>query len=163
SPALRGMHGTHRERIDLDRLYMSEMATSTVLRPAEEVELGQAIAAAERSMLNAIGRAPAGARALERLSAALASGTIHVRDVLPTPDEEGLDRNLVSERLQRVLARTASEASEEREHIVNTLAETRLDGDLVDELAQALEDERTPEDLSASAIVEDAREDLRRS
>src|SRR5688572_26886155 len=45
---------------DLDSMYLAEMAASTVLTPQQEVELGQRIAAAERSLLDAVVLAPSG-------------------------------------------------------------------------------------------------------
>ena len=65
-----------REHTDLDAMYLTEMASSTVLTPQQEVELGQRIAAAERALLEAVVLAPSGARTLTAIADELEAGTL---------------------------------------------------------------------------------------
>lgn len=128
-----------RERVDLDGVYLTEMAASTVLSAEQEVELAERIAGAERKILAELVRSPSGAEALERLGSELERDVVDIRDVLLNPDQDGLDLPAVRVRVQQALAkarrddehggRAPADASAQ-ETLVSTLADVRFDNEL---------------------------------
>lgn len=155
------------ERADLDALYLAEMAQSTVLTPEQENELGRRVVAAEKSILEALVRAPSGARALAALATELESGRLDVKSLLLNPDQEGLDLAETKERLVSALSSAMSPDEEVRALVADVLSQARLDTDLVEGLIAAVSDsvEKTGDiqDASALATIKTARRELKRA
>lgn len=132
--------GERRESLDLDGLYLNEMASSTVLTAEQEVELARNIAAQKRAILDAIVRSPAGAEGLVRLGHELEEGKVDVRDALLNPDQEGLDLEAVRRKLEASLATATSDDDEARRALVDTLDDVRLDDAFVQSIVVAIRD-----------------------
>lgn len=155
------------ERADLDAVYLSEMARSTVLTPEQEIELGRRVVAAERSILEALVRSPAGGRALATLGSELESGRLEVKTILLNPDQEGLDLGEVGQRLATALSSATSPDEEVRALVADVLSQARLDNDvvagIVDAVREAAEQTGDVHDAAALAAIRTARTELRRS
>jgi len=135
--ARRAPHDRH-ERTDLDGIYLAEMAASQVLGAEQEMDLARSISASERSILEAMIRAPAGALALMRLGDELAGGSVDIRDVLLNPDQEGIDLDAIKVRVTEALRTAASNDELARQALVDTLADVRIDGDILDGVIAAV-------------------------
>ena len=146
---------------DVDSLYLAEMAASSILTPQLEVQIAQQIIRAERAVLEAIARAPAGALALSRLAEELSAGRVDIRAILLNPDQAGLDLDKVSEVVRGALA----SASEPKRHafVVDTLASARLDGDIVEAAIAAIREGAATslEDAACITTIETARRELK--
>lgn len=156
------------ERGDLDSLYLTEMAASTVLTPQQEVELGQRIAAAERALLDAIVLSPSGARTLVEVGDELERGALDMRDVILNPDQEGLDLVAVRERaLLTFAAASAAEDDESRAFVAEGLAAIRLGTSLVERAVDAVKagvaEHADVQDAAALVELEHAQRELKRS
>ena len=136
-PRTRRAHDRH-ERTDLDGMYLADMAASHVLGAEQEVDLARSISASGRTILEAMVRAPAGAQALARLGSELERGTIDIRDVLLNPDQEGIDLDAVKLRVTGALATAGSNDELARQTLVETLADVRFDGEIVDGIIAAI-------------------------
>jgi RNA polymerase primary sigma factor len=153
------------DRADLDTLYISEMARSTVLTAEQEVELGRRVVASEQAILEALVRAPSGSRALSALGAELAAGRLDVKALLLNPDQEGLDLGEASERLRAALTSATSPDEEVRSLVAQALSQARLDTDVVEGIIESVREaaEDDAADASAVGVIEAARTELRRS
>jgi len=149
--------------VDVDSLYLAEMAASSVLTPEQEVQIAQRIVRAERAVLEAIVRAPSGALALSRLAEELAAGRIDIRSVLLNPDQAGLDLDKVAEIVRGALSGTVAVDPELRAAVVETLATTRLDGDIVEAVISAIREGAaiSAVDAASARAIETARRELK--
>lgn len=148
------------ERIDLDGLYLREMATSTVLTAEQEVELARNIANESRSILVELVRAPTGAAGLARLGSDLSHDSIDIRDVLLNPDQDGLDLPAVRRRLEDVLSQAPSDDDAVREHVVDTLADVRIDDRVLEKIVDEI---RSSAELSGNLRDEEALRNIGRA
>jgi RNA polymerase primary sigma factor len=149
--------------VDVDSLYLAEMAASNLLTPEQELAIAQGIVRAERSILEAIVLAPSGALGLSRLAAELSAGRLDIRSVLLNPDQAGLDLDQVGAVVRSALAGTGTTESHLREAVVDTLAGARLDGDVVQALVAAIREASasSPEDAASAVAIEAARRELK--
>ena len=163
----RARRGSHERSgaVDVDSLYLAEMAARSVLTPEQELHIAQRIVRAERGVLEAIVVAPSGARALGRLAEELAAGRLDIRAVLLNPDQAGLDLGTISAVVHGALAGTAATDPALRATIVDTLASARLDGAIVEALVAAIRDgaARSAVDAASAIAIESARRDLKAS
>lgn len=169
-PRPRRNGGERREALDLDGLYLTEMASSTVLTAEQEVELARNIAAQKRAVLEAIVQSPAGAAGLVRLGRDLAEGAVDVRDALLNPDQEGLDLVAVRSKLEASLATATSQDDEARRTLVDTLDDVRLDDAFVQSIvgavrsaAEAAETAKDERDVRAAEAIARAERALKRN
>jgi len=153
-----------RGRVDVDALYLAEMAASSVLSAEQEVELAKQIIAAERTLIEALVRGPSGARALGHLEEQLTAGRIDVRDVLLNPDQQGLDLDRTSAIVIGALHGTRSGDPDLVAAVVDTLSGVRLASELVEGMVNAiLEGALTnPGDAEAALAIQRSRRDLKR-
>ncbi|MBX3187956.1 MAG: sigma-70 family RNA polymerase sigma factor [Labilithrix sp.] len=153
-----------RERGGVDTMYLAEMAASSVLTAAQEVELAREIVAAERSIVEAIVRAPSGVRTLVALGDDLGTGRLDIKDLLLNPDEAGLDIARTAELVSGALTGARTIDLELREAVVDTLASVRLDTQIVESVIATIRDNAatSPEDAAAAASIARARRELKR-
>lgn len=149
-------------------MYLAEMAASTVLTPAQEVELGQRIAGAERSLLDALVLAPSGARTLVQIGEELDRGDLDLRDVILNPDQEGLDHEAVRERAILTFAAAASAHDDaSRAFVAEGLSAIRLDTSIVERVVAAVRagvrEHADVQDAAALVELEHAQRELKRS
>jgi RNA polymerase primary sigma factor len=147
--------------VDVDSLYLAEMAASSILTPELEVQIAQQIIRAERAVLEAIARAPSGSLALARLAEALGAGRVDIRAILLNPDQAGLELDKVSEVVRAALADASH--PERRPSVVETLATARLDGEIVEAVIAAIREgaATSAEDAESVAAIETARRQLK--
>jgi RNA polymerase primary sigma factor len=152
------------ERVDVDSLYLAEMAASRVLTADQEVALAERIVSAERSLIEALVSAPAGSQALSQLARQLEAGEIDLRAVLLNPDQAGLDLERTTEIVLGALAGACSHDSDLKKAVVDTLTGVRLDGDLIERVAAAIRKAAvtSPADEKAAAVIDRARLELKR-
>ena len=157
---------TSRERtgtVDVDTLYLADMAANSILTPDQEVQIAQRIIRAERSVLESIVRAPSGALALSRLAEELTAGRIDIRSVLLNPDQAGLDLDKVSEVVRGALAGARATDPDLCAAVVETLATVRLDGEVVEAVIAAIREGTASSALDAASAlaIESARRELK--
>lgn len=152
------------ERIDVDSLYLREMAASSVLTVEQEVQLAERIIAAERSLIEALVRAPSGARALCTLATELTAGRIDIRTLLLNPDQAGLDLDRTAEVMRGALQGSCSGDPDLQGAVVETLAGVRLDTDIVESVVAGIREgaASSPDDALAVAAIDAARRELKR-
>jgi RNA polymerase primary sigma factor len=150
--------------IDVDSLYLRDMADSRLLTAEQEVQLAERIITAERALIEALVRAPSGAAALARLDHELASGTLDVRTLLLNPDQAGLDFARVTDDLRGALQAAHSADPDMRNAVIDTLAAVRLDGDILDGVVAAIREgaAASSRDRDALSSIEAARRELKR-
>jgi RNA polymerase primary sigma factor len=150
--------------VDVDSLYLAEMAASSILTPEQEVQLAQRIIAAEKSLIEALVRAPSGAQALCRLAEELGAGRVDIRTILLNPDQAGLDLVRTSEIVRGALAGSCSKDVDLRSAVAETLAGVRLDAEIIEAVVAAIrEGAATSRDDAASvAAIDLARLELKR-
>jgi RNA polymerase primary sigma factor len=151
--------------VDVDSLYLAEMAASSVLTPEQEVQLAQGIIAAERSLIEALVRAPSGARALCGLAEELGGGRIDIRTILLNPDQAGLDLDRTAEIVRGALSGSCSADPDLQGAVVDTLTGVRLDGEMIEAVVGAIRDgavKGSAEDAAAVVAIDRARRDLKR-
>ena len=150
--------------VDVDSMYLAEMAASSVLTPEQEVQLARRIVAAERALIEALVRAPSGARALCKLADELAGGKIDIRAIVLNPDQAGLDLVRTTEIVRGALSGSCSGDPDLRSAVVDTLAGVRLDGEVVDSVVTAIREgaASSVDDAEASMAIEAARRELKR-
>jgi RNA polymerase primary sigma factor len=164
--------GAAREGVGIDDLYLAEMAESSVLTAAQELEIGERIAASERTIFDALFVSPAGARALVTLADDLEAGRATARDLILNPDQSDLDIKATAELLRASLdtARSSDEAA--RTAGASQVAKVRLDDDVlaaliasVREAASTKRDEEPadPRDIEALAAIERAEVEIERA
>jgi RNA polymerase primary sigma factor len=162
----RSVRDQERERgaVDVNSMYLADMAASSVLTAEQEVQLAQRIVSAERALIEALVRAPAGARALHELGEQLASGNIDVRTILLNPDQAGLDLERAAEVVRGALVGRGAKDPDLRGAVIDTLASARLDGDIVDGVVAAIRDSApsSTDDARALEAIEAARRELKR-
>ena len=163
-PRARRAQHERADRVDVDSLYMREMAASSVLTVSQEIELAERIIAAERSLIEALVHAPSGARALRHLAEELAAGRIDVRAILLNPDQAGLDLVRTAEVVRGALAGSPSADPDLLTAVVDTLATVRLDGEIIESVIAAIREGAASarEDASAAMAIEAARRELKR-
>ncbi len=151
------------DRPELDSIYLAEMTGRAVLTPAEEVDIGQRIVAAEHALLGALVASPAGRRALLALGEELACGQLDIRDLLLNPDEEGLELERVAARVASALA--ALHDASDHSAIAALLSEIRLDPDVLSAAIASITSEAlagNEEETGAAGALERARVELKR-
>lgn len=165
-PRIRARRSAHDRRgsVDVDQLYLSEMAQSSILTAEQEVEVAKTIVRAERGVVEALVAAPAGARELTRVHDELIAGTREIRGVLLNPDQANLDLPKTAELVAGALEAVRSGDPDLRAAVVDTLATVRLDGALVESIVDAIRGaaDTSPGDAEAASAIERARRDLRR-
>jgi RNA polymerase primary sigma factor len=149
---------------DVDSMYLAEMAASSVLTPEQEVQLARRIVAAERSLIEALVRAPSGARALCKLAHELAAGRIDIRAIVLNPDQAGLDLGKTAEIVRGALSGSCSGDTDLQSAVVDTLAGIRLDGDIVESVVTAIREGAATsiDDADAAMTIEASRRELKR-
>jgi RNA polymerase primary sigma factor len=150
--------------VDVDSMYLAEMAASSILTPEQEVQLARRIVDADRALLEAHVRAPSGARELCRLARELQEGKIDIRSMVLNPDQAGLDLVRTTEVVQGALSGSCALDLELRGAVVDTLAGVRLDGELVEAVVSAIRDgaASSVEDADSAMAIESARRELKR-
>ena len=148
----------HHESLDIDQLYLSEMARSSTLTAETEAELAARIMTAERGILSGIVKAPEGRAALARLRATLASGTLDVRNLLLNPDQADLDLDGVR---TRVLASLDEAVTDEA--LLETLSQARLAPEVVADLVTAVKAATHTTDRAQALLITKAQRELERS
>jgi RNA polymerase primary sigma factor len=150
--------------VDVDSMYLAEMAASRVLTPDQEVQLAERIIRAEKSVIEALVRAPSGSRALCRLGEELGAGNIEVRTVLLNPDQAGLDLERTAEVVRGALVGSTSTDRDLQSAVVDTLAGVRLDGDIIESVVAAIREGAASNEADAEAVttIETARRELKR-
>lgn len=150
--------------VDVDSMYLAEMASSNVLTAEQEVQLAERIIAAERSLIEALVRAPSGSRKLCELEHQLASGQLDIRTVLLNPDQAGLDLERTAEVVRGALAGSCSGDEDLRAAVVDTLAGVRLDGEVIESVVNAIREGAATsiEDAEAAMAIEAARRELKK-
>lgn len=116
------------------------MAESTVLTAAQELEIGERIAASERTILEALFASPAGARALLSLAEDLTVGRASVRDLLLNPDQADLDLVATARIMKDALETVRSADDSARATAAHVLAKTRLDDEVLGALVASVRD-----------------------
>lgn len=167
-PARAARRATPRDAVGIDDLYLSEMAESSVLTAAQELEIGERIAAAELTIFETLFDAPAGLRALGALADDLEAGRITIRDLLLNPDQAGLDLAATTELLRTALARARSGDREARARAASVIARARLDDEVLAALVDtvrdaALHDGVDPRDVTALSMIDDAEVEIERA
>ena len=150
--------------VDVDTMYLSEMAESSVLTAEQEVAIAQVILAAERAQIEAIVRAPAGAHGLAAIAAELELGKIEMKDVLLNPDQAGLDLTATATRVRAALTAAGSGSAAKQRELAATLTDVRLDGDIIERLVSKIRKAaaQSPADAAAVVAIEHSRGDLKR-
>lgn len=144
------------------------MAESSVLTAAQELEIGERIATAERTIFEALFSCPAGMRALTAVGDDLASGRASVRDLLLNPDQADLDLGATTKLIRGALeaARSGDEAA--RARAATVIANVRLDDEILGALVAAvreasLREPVDPRDVQAIANIDDAEVEIERA
>ena len=152
------------ERVDVDSLYLKEMATSSVLTAEQEVALAKRIVAAERSLIEALVRGPSGARLLSQLGDDLEAGRIGIGTLLLNPDQAGLDLARTTEVMRGALSGSRTHDDDLRSAVVDTLATIRLDNTIVENVVAALREgaATSSEDAEAALAIDTAKRALKR-
>lgn len=152
------------ERVDVDSLYLRDMAESRLLTVEQEVQLAERIIAAERSLIEALVRAPSGAAALCELERQLSAGKVDVRSILLNPDQAGIDLGQMMDVVRGALGGSCSSDPDIRAAVVDTLASVRLDGDVVEGIVSAIREGASSslEDQEAARAIDAAKRELKR-
>jgi RNA polymerase primary sigma factor len=132
--------GEGREGAGIDDLYLAEMAESSVLTAAQELEIGERIAASERTIFDSLFASPAGARALGTLADDLDSGRATVRDLILNPDQADLDMKATAELLKASLTAARSGDDAARTSGASAVAKVRLDDEVLAALIASVRD-----------------------
>lgn len=164
-PRARRASSDQHERLDVDSLYLADMAASRVLTAPQEVHIAERIIVAERSIIEALVSAPSGSRALSHLATQLGAGLVDLRAILLNPDQAGLDLERTRELVQGALDGAGSHEEALRSAAVRTLTGLRLDGELIERIVEAIREggATSTADAGAAATIDLAREDLKRS
>jgi RNA polymerase primary sigma factor len=157
---------TQRESVGIDDLYLAEMASSSVLSAAQELEIGESISAAERGLLHALFAAPAGAVALAALGEDLASGRTALRDLLLNPDQADLDLDRTGKRLEAAFFAARSKDGRERSAAATAVAEIRIDDEVLTSIVHSVREAAAsgaPGDVDAIAAIDHAEDAIDRA
>ncbi len=157
--------GPTRDNVGIDDLYLAEMAESSVLTAAQELEIGERIAASERTIFDALFASPAGARALGTLAADLEAGRATARDLILNPDQADLDIGATAQLLRTSLESAGSSNAAERTAAATRVANVRLDDDVLAALVASVReassgDQADPQDRAALEGIERAEVDI---
>ncbi len=163
-----------RESVGIDDLYLAEMAESSVLTAAQELEIGERIAASERTIFHALFESPAGARALGALADDLASGRASTRDLILNPDQADLDMRATGDLLRGAFDAARSGDDAARSDAASNIAKVRLDDDVLAALVASVREAATtrseedearvdPKDRAALAAIEGAEVEIERA
>ncbi|OJY26745.1 MAG: hypothetical protein BGO98_06965 [Myxococcales bacterium 68-20] len=163
--------GTAREGVGIDDLYLAEMAESSVLTAAQELEIGERIASAERTILDALFTCPAGTGALGRLADDLEAGRASARDLILNPDQADLDIKATTELLRSALGSARSDDDAARRTGASEIAKVRLDDDVLAALIASVREapsngegaEIDSHDLDALATIDRAEVEIERA
>ena len=145
------------------------MAESSVLTAAQELEIGERIAASERTIFDALFASPAGARALGTLAGDLESGRATARDLILNPDQADLDMSATAENLRTALESASSSDQTARTAGANRVAAVRLDDDVLAALiasvreASSAGEQADPRDREALDAIERAEVEIERA
>lgn len=146
----------HAAELDIDQLYLSEMARSNTLTAEAEAELAGRIFEAERSLLAAIVRAPSGRVAIAKMRTQIEDGSLDIRDALLNPDQAGLNLEEVKTRILEALE------SADDDGVVSALNESRLAPETVDQLICAVKVATSAADREQATRIVKAGRDLER-
>jgi RNA polymerase primary sigma factor len=155
-----------REPAGIDDLYLAEMASSSVLTAAQELEIGESISAAERDLLQALFAAPAGAAALAAIGEDLASGKTGIRDLLLNPDQADLDLDRTGKRLEAAFSAACSKDGGERGAAAAAVAEIRIDDEVLTSIVNNVREAAAggaPGDADALAAIDHAEDAIDRA
>lgn len=163
--------GTTREGAGIDDLYLAEMAESSVLTAAQELEIGERIASAERTILDALFTCPAGTGALGRLADDLDAGRASARDLILNPDQADLDIKETTELLRSALGAARSDDDAARRTGASEIAKVRLDDDVLAALIASVREapshgegaELDSRNLDALATIDRAEVEIERA
>ena len=161
--------GGARDSVGIDDLYLAEMAESSVLTAAQELEIGERIAASERTIFDALFASPAGARALGTLAADLEAGRATARDLILNPDQADLDLSATAQALRTALESASSEDDAAKAAGATRIAAVRLDDDVLAALiasvreASGAGEQADPRDREALADIERAEVEIERA
>ncbi|MBX3233964.1 MAG: sigma-70 family RNA polymerase sigma factor [Labilithrix sp.] len=138
------------------------MARTSVLTAAQETEIGEKIAHAERSLYESLFAAPAGASALAALGDDMRAGRATARDLLLNPDEANLDLVKVEGELAGALEKARSVHAKERAEAAATVARLRIDSEVRLALVAGVRAaaEESAEDAEAVLAIERAETQL---
>lgn len=145
----------HHDSLDIDQLYLSEMARSSTLTAESEAELARRIMTAERGVLTALVHAPAGRAALDRLRVSLETGVVETRDLLLNPDQAGLD-------LDDVRARVVAALTESDDVVIETLGQARLAPNVIASIVCAVQAATSAADREQAARIAKSQRELER-
>lgn len=140
--------GAARESAGIDDLYLSEMAESSVLTAAQELEIGERIATSERAIFTTLFESPAGARALASLGDDLNAGRVTIRDLLLNPDQADLDLVAAAQHLRTALDASRSGDEVARTTAASAIARARLDDEVLSALVETVREATTSADAS---------------
>jgi RNA polymerase primary sigma factor len=160
--------GPNRDSAGIDDLYLNEMAASSVLTAAQELEIGERISTAERSIFEALFSAPAGVRALHALAADLDEGRATIRDLLLNPDQADLDLEKTAELVHAALKGATSDDPSVRTSAAADIARARIDDEVLGALVAAVREatlgpEVDTRDAASLAALERAEIELDRA
>lgn len=124
----------------IDDLYLAEMARTSVLTAAQELEIGEKIQHAERTLFESLFRAPAGAKGLASLANDLETGKANARDLLLNPDEANIDLEKIGGELKIALSTATSHDAEKLQEAAHTVARLRIDSEVRAALVAAVRD-----------------------
>lgn len=149
---------------DVASMYLAEMATSSVLTAEQEVLLAERIIGAERSLIEALVRAPSGSRQLCQIERDLADGRVDIRSVLLNPDQAGLDLDRTATVVRGALAGSCATDVALRAAVVDTLAGVRLDGEVIEGVIAAIHEgaASSADDAEAAMDIAAARRELKK-
>ncbi|MFO0740536.1 MAG: sigma-70 family RNA polymerase sigma factor [Labilithrix sp.] len=161
-PARAARRVTPREGAGIDDLYLAEMARTSVLTAQQEVEIGESIEHAERSLLEALFQSPAGVRALGQLADDLVSGKAAARDILLNPDEANLNLEQVGKSLLAALQTARSSEDAKRKVAAGIVSKLRLDSEVRSMLVGTVREAASvsPADAEAVKLIERAETQL---
>lgn len=116
-----------RDPIGIDDLYLAEMAERSVLTAAQELEIGERIASAERMIFESLCDSKVGSHELGLLAEELRTGRATIRDLLLNPDQADIDLEATQRRLVRAFDHARSPDPVLRHESAHTIADVRLD------------------------------------
>ena len=144
-------------------LYRADVGEEALLSAEEESNIGRAIAAAERGVIEALVQSSAGRVSLAELGRELESGEADVRTVILNPDEQGLDLRALRAHLTDTLLSAGTSTDAERAGIADALTEIRLSQSALERVIADVRGSRVATDAAAFDAVEASRAELQRA